>query len=200
MLTRDQILVAAEDVLRRYGPAKATVVDVARALGVSHGSVYRHFPSKAALREAVAERFLAGMSAPLDEVVRESGPAPERLRRWFDTLIASKRAKALEDPELFATYVALAAESGDVIRDHVDHLVSQLETIIAAGVERGELTGDDPVTAARAVFDATARFHDPAHAGTWADPGIDEAFEGVWALIAQAIARPASSAHSSAAR
>ncbi|WP_285680262.1 acyltransferase domain-containing protein, partial [Kitasatospora phosalacinea] len=41
----------AEDVLRRYGPAKATVVDVARALGVSHGSVYRHFGTKAALRE-----------------------------------------------------------------------------------------------------------------------------------------------------
>jgi AcrR family transcriptional regulator len=188
VLTREQILVAAEDVLRRYGPAKATVVDVARALGVSHGSVYRHFPSKAALREAVAERFLAGMSAPLDAVVEESGPTPERLRRWFDTLIASKRAKALEDPELFATYVALAAESGDVIRDHVDHLIAQLTAIV----------GDERT--ARALFDATARFHDPAHAATWADPGIDEAFEGVWELIAQAIARPASSAHSSAAR
>ena len=30
-LTRDRILAAAEDVIRRYGPAKATVVDVARA-------------------------------------------------------------------------------------------------------------------------------------------------------------------------
>ena len=53
-LTAEQVLVAAEDVLRRYGPAKATVVDVARELGVSHGSVYRHFPSKTALRDAVA--------------------------------------------------------------------------------------------------------------------------------------------------
>jgi AcrR family transcriptional regulator len=39
-LTYEQILEAAEDVLRRFGPGKATVVDVARALGVSHGSVY----------------------------------------------------------------------------------------------------------------------------------------------------------------
>ena len=44
--------------LRRFGPAKTTVVDVARALDVSHGSVYRHFPSKAALRDAVTERWL----------------------------------------------------------------------------------------------------------------------------------------------
>jgi AcrR family transcriptional regulator len=206
VLTAEQILVAAEDVLRRYGPAKATVVDVARALGVSHGSVYRHFASKAALREAVAERFLAGMSAPLADIVDADLPAPERLRRWLDALIASKRAKALEDPELFATYVTLAAESGDVIRDHVDHLVGQLETIIADGADRGELTAPDSRQAARAVFDATARWHDPTHAASWAEPGVDEAFEGVYELLAaglgaaQTSTRPASSAHSSAAR
>src|SRR5512144_414821 len=58
-LTRERILEAAEDVLRRFGPSKATVVDVARVLEVSHGSVYRHFPSKAALRDGVAELWLA---------------------------------------------------------------------------------------------------------------------------------------------
>src|SRR5512143_1022055 len=109
-LTPERILEAAEDVLRRFGPAKATVVDVARALGVSHGSVYRHFPSKAALRDAVTERWLAGVSAPLEAIAAETGPAPERLHRWFDLLIATKRRRALDDPELFATYHALAAE------------------------------------------------------------------------------------------
>ena len=47
VLTPERILEVTEDVLRRFGLAKATVVDVARALDVSHGSVYRHFPSKA---------------------------------------------------------------------------------------------------------------------------------------------------------
>jgi hypothetical protein len=37
-LTRDRILATAEEVIRRFGPAKATVVDVARALGVSHAA------------------------------------------------------------------------------------------------------------------------------------------------------------------
>ena len=68
VLTQERILETAEDVLRRFGPAKATVVDVARALDVSHGSVYRHFPSKAALRDAVAERWLARISEPLQAV------------------------------------------------------------------------------------------------------------------------------------
>ena len=82
-LTAERILDAAEDVLRRYGPAKATVVDVARALGVSHGSVYRHFPSKAALRDAVTERWLGDLQAARSSRNRE-GPAPGRLHRWLD--------------------------------------------------------------------------------------------------------------------
>jgi len=100
VLTRERILEAAEDVLRRYGPAKANVVDVARALGVSHGSVYRHFPSKASLRDAVTERWLARIAEPLEAVAGERGPAPERLTRWLDLLVASKRRWALEEPEL----------------------------------------------------------------------------------------------------
>ena len=59
VLTPERILEVTEDVLRRFGLAKATVVDVARALDVSHGSVYRHFPSKASLREAVANPLVA---------------------------------------------------------------------------------------------------------------------------------------------
>src|SRR5258708_23921591 len=102
-LTSDRILDATEEVLRRFGPAKATVVDVARALGVSHGSVYRHFASKAELRDAVTERWLARVSAPLDAIVQETGPAPQRLRRWLARLVAIKPPKALDDPDMFPT-------------------------------------------------------------------------------------------------
>jgi len=182
-LTSEQILEAAEDVLRRFGPTKATVVDVARALGVSHGSVYRHFASKAALRDAVTERWLARIAAPLATIADESGPAPERLRRWLDELIAAKRRRALDDPELFATYMTLVSEARGVVMAHVAHLTGQLAQIIADGVARGEFAVADANTAARAVFDATARFHNPTHAAEWADPTIDAAFEGVWALV-----------------
>src|SRR5215218_6800287 len=94
-LTAERILEATEEVLRRYGPSKATVVDVARALGVSHGSIYRHFADKAALRDAVAERWLHRIIVPLAPIVEESGPALPRLRRWFDLLIRLKHKRAL---------------------------------------------------------------------------------------------------------
>ena len=79
-LTPDRILDAAEETLTRFGPAKTTVVDVARALGVSHGSVYRHFASKAALRDAVTGRWLDRVSGPLQKIVAADAPAAERLR------------------------------------------------------------------------------------------------------------------------
>ena len=192
VLTRDKILEAAEEVLRRFGPSKTTVVDVARALGVSHGSVYRHFPSKAALRDAVAERWLHRISDPLEAVVRGKQPAPERLRKWLDALMAAKRRRCLDEAELFTTYVGLAADAREVIKAHVDTLVDQIARIIADGIKSGAFTVKDAEVAARSVFDATARFHNPAHAAEWSAPGIDAAFEGVWSLIKAALtARPA---------
>ena len=178
-LTRERILEAAEEVLRRYGPAKANVVDVARALGVSHGSVYRHFPSKAALRDAVTERWLESISEPLEAIAAGKGTAPERLERWLDSLVQAKRRKALDDPELFATYIELAADAREVVRAHVETLVDQLDRIIADGVAHGEFVADDPRAAARAAFDATSRFHNPAHAAEWSDPQIDAAYGAV---------------------
>ena len=97
-LTAERILVAAEEVLRRYGPAKATVVDVARALGVSHGSVYRHVPSKAALRDAVTERWLERVSASLAEIAGAQAEPPKRLARWLDGLVQAKRRRRSTTP------------------------------------------------------------------------------------------------------
>lgn len=182
-LTPERILQAAEEVLRRFGPAKTTVVDVARALGVSHGSIYRHFPSKAALQDAVAGRWLARKSMPLTTIANEDGPATERLRRWLDLLCSTKRKNALDDPELFATYRELAGEARDVVRAHVDHLVEQITHIISDGVAQSEFTTDDPFVSARAVLNATTRFHDPVHTAEWSDPDIDAALDGVWSLI-----------------
>ena len=76
---------------------------------------------------------------------------------------------------------------------HVNTLSGQLAAIVALGVQRGEFADVDPATAGRGVFDATARFHNPAHAAEWSNPGIDAAFEGVWSLVAAAL-RPRSGA------
>jgi AcrR family transcriptional regulator len=187
-LTSEQILDAAEDVLRRYGPAKANVVDVARALGVSHGSVYRHFASKAALRNAVIDRWLSRVSQPLEGIVTEQGPAAARMQRWFDSLRAIKLKKVTEDPSIFATYHALATEAGDSIAAHVGHLTDQLQVIILDGVRTGEFAPCEARDAAKAAFDATMRFHNPAHAADWSSSDNELAFQRVVALVLRGLA------------
>ncbi|CAM3558151.1 TetR family transcriptional regulator [Kibdelosporangium persicum] len=183
-LTAEQILDAAQDVLRRFGPSKATVVDVARALGVSHGSVYRHFPSKAALREAVTRQWLHRSHAPVAKAAGADLPAPERLRNWLATLFDTKRHKVLDDPELFATFTALVVENSTVVADHIADLTGEIARILRDGVAAGEFAPiEDVDRTARAVFDATARFHDPAYSGDWTRDGIDQAFDAVCVLI-----------------
>ncbi|MFJ4896797.1 TetR/AcrR family transcriptional regulator [Streptomyces sp. NPDC088727] len=182
-LTPERILEATEDVLRRYGPAKATVVDVARALGVSHGSVYRHFRTKAALREAVTGRWLTRTELALTEILRAPArPAPAKLRQWLETLFEAKRHKAGDDPELFATYEVLMGES-TVVEEHIRELVGQLREMIEEGAADGQFTVADPAAAAQAVFDATARFHDPAYAAEWRKPAIVAEFTAVTDLL-----------------
>jgi AcrR family transcriptional regulator len=183
ILTPARILNAAEDILRRYGPAKANVVDVARALGVSHGSVYRHFASKAALRDAVIEAWLDRITQPLAAALDDDRSPTARLRRWFDALLASKRQSAREDPQLFAAYVALTAEAPEVIRKHVNDLVGQIAQIVSDGIAKGEFAPGDPVVMARAIFDATVRFHNPIHASEWSADDNPAAFDAVWSLI-----------------
>lgn len=173
VLTRQQILATTEDVLRRYGPAKANVADVARDLGVSPGSIYRHFPTKAALREAVTRAWLDRTHAGQDEIATSDAPASERLRQWLTALFDAKKKHSREEPELFATFSALTAEHGEVAIEHVQDLTRQIRTIIQAGVERHEFSDTDLDAAAIAVFQATAPFHNPLHVTEWANPGID---------------------------
>jgi AcrR family transcriptional regulator len=190
ILTAERILEVTEDVLRRFGLAKATVVDVARALDVSHGSVYRHFPSKASLREAVAKRWLDRVNAPLEKIAEGSGPAPARLERWLRTMFAIKHKLVSDDPEMFATYLTLAREACKVVRAHRERLIDQIAHILSDGVQQGAFQVADVKASARAVFDATIRFHHPAHSEEWSDPQLAARIDTLLAVLLKGLEAP----------
>ncbi|MFJ2603915.1 MULTISPECIES: TetR family transcriptional regulator [unclassified Streptomyces] len=181
-LTAERILEATEEVLRRHGPAKATVVDVARALGVSHGSVYRHFRTKAALRQAVTRRWLDPTERLLAGIVARGGDPEARLREWFVTLFEVKRDKAGADPELFATYMELT-DTDDAVSAHLAELTGQLTDVVRAGVEAGVFVTGDPAGTAHVLFLATGAFHDPGHVREWANPGVRAELDAVLDLL-----------------
>ncbi|MGL4728184.1 MAG: TetR/AcrR family transcriptional regulator, partial [Bosea sp. (in: a-proteobacteria)] len=63
-----RLLGIAGEHLRRFGPRRLTVVGVAEEAGMTHANVYRYFPSKEALLDAVVETWLKGMERRLADV------------------------------------------------------------------------------------------------------------------------------------
>lgn len=158
---KEQIIDAAEKLLRRYGLEKTNIVDVAKALGLSHTAVYKHFPTKLAVQEAVVIRWLTQITQPMADIAASPSDAEPTLRQWLTVLVDMKRRKAREDCELFQVYHALAESAESAVAHHMEQLTRQLAQIIEHGVETGEFRVRDSRHAAQAVLSATVRFHHP---------------------------------------
>ena len=159
---RERILAAAEELLRRFGPEKFRIVDVAQALDMSHGNIYRYFPDKKAITDTMAQRWLAKITGSLQTIVAGQTDAAARLEKWVRTLVKLKRQKAAADPEMFRAYYAIAETSHEVVAEHIHHLVVQLAEIVRSGTKTGEWNIQNPTKAAEVILNATVIFHHPA--------------------------------------
>lgn len=115
---------------------------------------------------------------------------PKRLRQLLDALIAVKRRRADDDPELFAAYRTLAADAKSIVDAHVGELVGLTAMVIRSSAKEGTFRKVDAMATARAVLAATSRFHHPAHAAEWIDPAIDAAYDNVWRLLIDGLCVP----------
>jgi AcrR family transcriptional regulator len=188
MLTTEKILDTAEDVLRRFGPRKTTVVDIARELKVSHGTVYRHFESKSALHSAITKRWLERATLPLLDIVKKPTTQTSKLREWFETLMDIKIQKSLDDPEMFASYLLLAQKLPEhVIFEHLEVLIKQVEEILEEGKKNGVFDVEDCAKTAHTLFFATIRYHHPLHASEWSNTTIKDDFNHLFTLLEKAL-------------
>jgi AcrR family transcriptional regulator len=183
---KERILQTTENLLRRYGATKLSVVDVAREIGMSHGNIYRFFASKSILLAAIAERWLCKVEEPLAAITNSKLPADQKLEKWLDELRRIKRQKHLNDPELFAIYGEVAEQARDEVRRHIDIMLDQLEQIIKEGDKAGIFYSDDPRQSAMAVLHATARFHHPVFVGA-PDYPSEETARHVTALVIRSL-------------
>jgi AcrR family transcriptional regulator len=164
-LTQDALryaaLDAAEAAIRRYGIEKASLVDVAKQLGVTHSALYKLFPDKNALMDAVSDRWLQGTEVALDAITHRQAPAAQRLREWFVRLHTLKRDKVLADPELYAAFDRAATRARPFIERHLQVIRDQIETILTQGMAVGEFRRRNPKALAQTLFEATLAFHHP---------------------------------------
>jgi hypothetical protein len=62
-------------------------------------------------------------------------------------------------------------------------MVDQIVTILSDGVKQGVFDTADTKATARAIFEATVRFHHPAHADEWKDPELAARIDAVLSLV-----------------
>jgi AcrR family transcriptional regulator len=79
-VSRDDIIIAAADVLQRNGYESATMKDIAAAVNLTAASLYHHFKNKDSLLLAVLERGLDAVIERIEPIVESSLPAARKLR------------------------------------------------------------------------------------------------------------------------
>ena len=121
---RERIMEVAKEAFTRSG-ADASLDDIAKQAGVGAGTLYRHFPTRDALIEAVYRsevEKLAGAARKMAETV----PPMEALRSWMLLLIDYIGAKHIIAPALNSLVggpARLYEDSRSLIQGAIDELV-----------------------------------------------------------------------------
>ena len=133
---RKRVLEAAKAVFAEGGPA-GSLEAVARRAGVGVGTLYRHFPTRQALFEAVYRREVEQLME-LAEQLGTDLPPLEALRRWMHAnveFVATKKG--------MSTALAVAVHaSSDLKAYSMDRLGRALETLLRRAVEAGVIRDD----------------------------------------------------------
>jgi AcrR family transcriptional regulator len=122
---REQLLAAATELFGKRGFHAVSMEDIGAAAGISGPSVYRHFPSKAALMVAIGHRAADRLALGTEDALRTAAPADER--EALRALAKSYVQTLLHTPELSVSF------SGDPVtipeRDKADLLRIQRDYV-----------------------------------------------------------------------
>jgi len=138
---RERLLEAAKTVFNAGGP-DASLEAVARRAGVGIGTLYRHFPTRETLFEAVYRREVQQLVELAEQLKREASPV-DALRRWLRSnieFVATKRG-------MLAALALAAHGSSELYAYSFDRLTKAvgalLERAVAAGEIRSGINGED---------------------------------------------------------
>jgi AcrR family transcriptional regulator len=170
---REQLLEAATRVLASSG-TEASMRALAREAGVGIGTLYRHFPTRESLVEAVYRDQVVRLTSGARDLLADMAPAVA-LRRWMDLFgdwIATKNG-------MLDTLLTLV--ESDVV-GHArtrDEILNAIASILAAGRTAGELrpdvTAEEIAAGLIGIFTVARR---PGHAVT-ADRLLDIFLDGL---------------------
>jgi AcrR family transcriptional regulator len=142
---QDRILVAAAAAFSRDG-ADTSLKAIAKAAGVGIATLYRRFPTRETLVEAVYRSETDRLAASADDLLAQRAPE-DALRAWMDgfvdyTLTKGGMSDAL--PAILTSRDGLRLQSRDLLRAAIGRL---LEAGVDAGTLRDDVPADDVMMA-----------------------------------------------------
>jgi len=133
---RVRVLEAAKLVFSAGGE-DASLEAVARQAGVGIGTLYRHFPTREALFEAVYRREVEQLSELAEQLKNEPEPV-EALRHWLRSTV---QFVATKKGMMAALAIVVSANSELMAYSHA-HLTNAIGALLARAVAAGEVRSD----------------------------------------------------------
>jgi len=158
---RERIVAVAEEHFRRIGYAKTAVADIAAAMGMSPANVYRFFPSKSAINNAICAKLMLEVDELMTGIVSAPASASERLRALLRELHRHNKDKLTHEHRIHDMVEVAMAENWPAVEAHCNSMVGYLARLIADGVKSGEFRAVEPEIFAQTAFDASAKFIHP---------------------------------------
>ena len=144
---RDRILEVAKEAFTRCG-AEASLDDIAKQAGVGAGTLYRHFPSREALIEAVYRTEVAKLAAAERTFAEKMAPI-EALRAWMMLFVDYIEAKKIIAPVLNT----LLGGASEVFESTKDQVWEAIRSLVKRAIKSGDIRKDlDPVDLLRALI------------------------------------------------
>jgi AcrR family transcriptional regulator len=159
--TRARIMEAAEALFRRLGFAKTAVADIASELRMSPANVYRFFPSKAAIVQAICQKCLSELEEKIWAVARSRAPADQRLERLVLTVLTYHKENLLEDQRVNDLVLAAMEQSWEAIMAHKEVQRTAIELILRDGIEAGIFEPIDARQTSALIMQAYVSFCHP---------------------------------------
>ena len=144
---RDRILDVAKEAFTRSG-AETSLDDIAREAGVGPGTLYRHFPTREALLEAVYRSEVEKLAAAERKFAQEVPPI-EALRAWMLLFVEYIAAKKIIAPVLNA----LVGDPKKVFEASHGQIWEAIRALVKRAIESGDIRKDlDPIDLLRALI------------------------------------------------
>jgi AcrR family transcriptional regulator len=134
----EKILLAAEEIFALDGVAVPIDI-VAERAGVGIGTLYRHFPTKESLYEAIVLTRLTALLHIADDVIADSTVDPGAA---LDTFLREFARQASEKRDLFEALDQAGIDFKSSCADSVDELMARVNTLRERAVESGAIRDD----------------------------------------------------------